>query len=217
MQFPNAYKGVKKIYIAELLMLFAAVAAIVMIVMMVVGGAGENLDANQMQLSDTQAGVVGGLTIVVSLLAIVGFILMLVGVINAKKDDDNFKVALYAILLGIVISGINAGVRNSYPKVESWLTLATSICSLFSTYFILGGIGSLAERMGDGKVKTLADKARNVLCFTFAASYLLKLIPEFIPDKTVSAVVSAVGGALEIISYGFFLVVLSKGKRMLAA
>ena len=217
MQFPNAYKGVKKIYIAELLMLFVAAAAIVMIVMMVAGGAGENLDTNQMKLSDTQAGVVGGLAIVVSLLAIVGFILMLVGVINAKKDDDNFKVALYAILLGIAISVVNALVKNQYPASEHWLTLATSICSLFSTYFILSGIGSLAERMGDGKVKALADKARNVLCFTFAASYILKLIPEFIPDRTVSTVISVLGAVLEVVSYGFFLVVLSKGKRMLAA
>ena len=217
MQFPNAYKGVKKIWIAELLMLFVVVATVALVVVMITGGYDPSLGTGLDNISGTRAGVIGGLAIVISVLIIVAFILKLVGVINAKKDEGSFGVALYAILLGIAITAVNTFIGKQYPASERWLTLGTSVCSLFSTYFILGGIGNLAERMGDKKVKVLADKARNVLCITFAASYLLKLIPGFISDPNVSSVVNSLGLVLEIVSYGFLLVVLSRGKKMLAA
>ena len=214
MQFPNAYKGVKKIYLAELMMLVVAVLGIILAAIAVAGGAtGKPVTT----MNDTEIGIAAGLALLIGVLVIVGFVMMLIGVINAKKDEDSFRIALYAILLGIAISVVNAVVGNKQPQIQRWLTLGASICSLFSTYYVLCGIGNLAERMGDGKVKMLADKARNVLCFTFAASYLLKLIPDFLGNPLLSNGVNVIGLILEIVSYGFFLVVLSKGKRMLSA
>jgi hypothetical protein len=216
MQFPNAYKGVKKIYLAELLMLAVAVLGIAIVVILVAGGMAADGNIDRLNLTEEQAAIVAGLGLAVSLLMIIGFILMLVGVINAKKDDSNFRIALYAILLGILFAVINALLSKQYPVIERWLSLATSICSLFSTYFILSGIGSLAERMGDAPVKALADKARNVLCFTFSASYILKLIQGFLNNSTFSQIINLVGLVLEIVSYIYFLIVLAKGRKMLA-
>ena len=216
MQFPNAYKGVKKIYLAELLMLAVAVLGIAIVVILVASGMAADGNIDRLNLTEEQAAIVAGLGLTVSLLMIIGFILMLVGVINAKKDDSNFRIALYAILLGILFAVINALLSKQYPVIERWLSLATSICSLFSTYFILSGIGSLAERMGDAPVKALADKARNVLCFTFSASYILKLIQGFLNNSTFSQIINLVGLVLEIVSYIYFLIVLAKGRKMLA-
>ena len=216
MQFPNAYKGVKKIYLAELLMLAVAVLGIAIVVILVAGGMAADGNIDRLNLTEEQAAIVAGLGLAVSLLMIIGFILMLVGVINAKKDDSNFRIALYAILLGILFAVINALLSKQYPVIERWLSLATSICSLFSTYFILSGIGSLAERMGDAPVKALADKARNVLCFTFSASYILKLLQGFLNNSTFSQIINLVGLVLEIVSYIYFLIVLVKGRKMLA-
>ena len=70
--------------------------------------------------------------------------------------------------------------------------------------------------MGDAPVKALADKARNVLCFTFSASYILKLIQGFLNNPTFSSIVHVIGLVLEIISYIYFLIVLAKGRKMLA-
>ena len=216
MQFPNAYKGVKKIYLAELLMLAVAVLGIAIVVILVAGGMAADGNIDRLNLTEEQAAIVAGLGLAVSLLMIIGFILMLVGVINAKKDDSNFRIALYAILLGILFAVINALLSKQYPVIERWLSLATSICSLFSTYFILSGIGSLAERMGDAPVKALADKARNVLCFTFSTSYILKLIQGILNNSTFSQIINLVGLVLEIVSYIYFLIVLAKGRKMLA-
>ena len=216
MQFPNAYKGVKKIYLAELLMLAVAVLGIAIVVILVASGMAADGNIDRLNLTEEQAAIVAGLGLTVSLLMIIGFILMLVGVINAKKDDSNFRIALYAILLGILFAVINALLSKQYPVIERWLSLATSICSLFSTYFILSGIGSLAERMGDAPVKALADKARTVLCFTFSASYILTLIQGFLNNSTFSQIINLVGLVLEIVSYIYFLIVLAKGRKMLA-
>ena len=216
MQFPNAYKGVKKIWLAELMMLAAAVLGIVLVVILVAGGLNATGNVEDIHLNDTQAGATLGLTLTVSLLVIVAFVIMLIGVINAKKDDNNFRIALYAILLGILLSSGNAIAGSSQPKIQQWLTLGSSICSLFSTYYIISGVMSLAEKLGNSEVRALGEKARNILCFTFAASALLKLVPQFLDGPNVSNIINLIGHVLDIISYGFFLVLLTKGKKMLA-
>ena len=216
MQFPNAYRGVKKIYLGELMMLAVTVLTIATVIIIAVGrvDAGGELDLNR--LNAGESGAVVGLAIAICLLLIIGFIVMLVGVINARKDDGNFRIALYAILLGIVIGAVDSSFGLKNPEWRKWFSVGISISSLCSTFYILTGIASLAEQMGDGGIRALAYKARNILLFSFAASCIFKLVSEYLNNPGTSNFFNVIGLFLELISFGFLLVVLDKGRKMLA-
>lgn len=205
MRFPNAYKGVKKIYQAELMMLFATVLSLIIIF---VGYSSAGYGA-LLALTNTQAGTIVALTMVMGILYIAAFIILLVGIINAKNDEITFKKALYGILIGIVLSTIAV----LFNKVQAVVSPLIDLCKLFTTYYILRGICSLAAKMEDNEVKALAEKACMIVCIAHAVSYLLEL---FKGNTIILVVISIIGGILDIAGYCYFLKVLFKGRAMLS-
>ena len=100
MKFPNAENGVKKLFTAEILQIIAAVAlaaAAVMGLVTLANAANENAGATLGFGAGTLVFSIGGA--VVSLIA---FILTIVGLVKASKDDDGFKTALAFIILAVV-------------------------------------------------------------------------------------------------------------------
>ena len=81
MRFPNAFRGVKKIWLAELLMLLAAIVGIVLIVGIAANSTlvGEEVVVNK-DAVQTPAAILG---IGTALIALVAFVLNLIGLINA--------------------------------------------------------------------------------------------------------------------------------------
>jgi len=101
MRFPNADKGIRKIYIAEIMGILAAVLAIVLVFM----AAANHIDTNMSGEEVTQAietSKIGGPAVVFSifmlLLMLASYILNLIGISNAAKDEDGFKRALWVLL-----------------------------------------------------------------------------------------------------------------------
>ena len=105
MRFPNAFRGVKKIWLAEMLMLLAAIVGIIIVIVMAANGTmvGEDIVINEGV--KTPIAVLG---IVTAVIALVAFILNLIGLINANNDDSAFRIALLVTILGIVASAISA-------------------------------------------------------------------------------------------------------------
>ena len=216
MRFPNAFRGVKKIWLAELLMLLAAVVGIILIVVI---AANSTLVDGQVVVDkvavETPAAILG---ICTALIALVAFVLNLVGLINARKDDSAFQIALFVTLLGIVASVISS-IWSSNQGLTKWMDTVLTICSMFASYYVLTGIANLAEQYPDPATKSLALKSRTLVEGTFCATAIFKLIINIfkIQDgSTIYTILSIIALVLELVSYILYLRALSKGKKMLA-
>ena len=215
MRFPNAYRGVKKIWLAEMLMLLAAIVGIIMVIVMAANGTmvGEDIVINEGV--KTPIAVLG---IVTAVIALVAFILNLIGLINANNDDSAFRIALLVTILGIVASAISA-IWSNNETLNKWMDTALTICSMFASYYVLTGIANLAEKMSDAATKAVALKSRTLVEGSFCATALFKLIISIfkIQDgSTISTILAVVALLLELVSYILYLRALSKGKKMLA-
>jgi len=215
MRFPNAFSGVKKIWLAEVLMLLAAVLSIVIIVVV---AANATMNGEEVVVSETVAGVVGAITIVTALIALVAFVLNLIGLINAQKDEASFKSALIFTLLGIVASVVSS-VWSANSRLVKSMDVVTTLCSLFASYYVLTGIANLAEQFPDTVTKVLALKSRQMLVYTFCATAVFKCVITIFSIQEGSAVYSILGIValvLELVSLVLYLRALSRGKQMLA-
>lgn len=216
MRFPNAFRGVKKIWLAELLMLLAAIVGIVLIVVIAANSSlvGEEVIVNEDAVK-TPAAILG---IGTALIALVAFVLNLLGLINARKDDSAFSIALFVTLLGIVASVISS-IWSGNQGLVKWMDTVLTICSMFASYYVLTGIANLAEQFPDEATKALALKSRTLVEGTFCATAIFKLIINIfkIQDgSTIYTILSIVALVLELVSYVLYLRALSKGKKMLA-
>ena len=90
MTYPHAHKGVKKLFISELI-------AIIVSLLPFVGTILVNLDPNYPNGSLSSVGLYLGLAGVVGLIVV--FILQLIGLIQAGKDESSFKIALSSPVL----------------------------------------------------------------------------------------------------------------------
>ena len=215
MRFPNAYRGVKKIWLAEMLMLLAAIVGIVIVIVMAANGTmvGEDIVINEGV--KTPIAVLG---IVTAVILLIGFILNLIGLINANNDDSAFRIALLVTILGVVASAISA-IWSNNETLNKWMDTAITICSMFASYYVLTGIANLAEKMSDAATKALALKSRTLVEGSFCATALFKLIISIfkIQDgSTISTILAVIALLLELVSYILYLRALSKGKKMLA-
>ena len=228
MKFPNTFKGIKKIWIAEMLMLLAAVLSIVLLFVIVNNSAviedvavvedavvvEDTLLVNTEAIK-TPAAILG---ISASVLMIVAFLLNLIGIINCRKDDSNFVNALIATLLGVVCGVVNAIWGESNPRLGNWMEFVMVMESCYASYYVLTGVSKLSEAYPDEATKKLVDKSRNWLLGSFCLSAILKLIVDIfnIQDGTPKTIMAIVAVLAEIVSYVIYLMALNKSKKMLA-
>ena len=215
MRFPNAYRGVKKIWLAEMLMLLAAIVGIVIVIVAAMNG---SMVGEDIVISEGVKTPIAILGIVTAVILLIGFILNLIGLINANNDDSAFRIALLVTILGVVASAISA-IWSNNETLNKWMDTAITICSMFASYYVLTGIANLAEKMSDAATKALALKSRTLVEGSFCATALFKLIISIfkIQDgSTISTILAVVALLLELVSYILYLRALSKGKEMLA-
>ena len=215
MRFPNAFRGVKKIWLAEMLMLLAVILGIVL-VFVIAGNC--TIDGDDVEITGAETPI-AILTIGAALVALIAFVLNLVGLINARKDDSGFRIALLVTVLGIIASAISSIWGNDNKNLAKWMEIAITICSMWASYYVLTGIANLAEQYPDPKTKELALKSRTLVEGSFCATAIVKFIINIFNIKdgsTIYTILAIVAALLELASYVLYLRALSKGKKMLA-
>ena len=216
MRFPNAFSGVKKIWLAEILMLLAAVIGIILI--FVIAGNGTLVGENEIVINESAKTPISILGIVSAVVALVAFILNLVGLIIARKDDSGFRIALLVTVLGVIASAISA-IWSTNAGLVKWMDTLTTIFSMFASYYVLTGIANLADQILDAETKALALKSRTLVEGSFCLTVIFKLIINIFNiqnGSTIYTILAVVAMLLELVSYILYLRALSKGKKMLA-
>ena len=209
MQFPNALEGVKKIYKAEIIALIGGSVGFVAAILALVGAK-----------SGSVGGLAGGgfLIIAASVLFIIAFIMNIVGLNKAKPDEENFKNALYMVLVGIVLS-IVVGATKEGTLIHTLGESLSNICNLLVNYLVATALLNLANRLGDAAVAQKAKTVRTLLTVVWIITLVLQVIGNTFTAKagTIAFILVLIASVIEIIAYIIYLVLLGKARRMLEA
>ena len=222
MKFPNVAKGVKRIYTAEVINLIATICLIVAAVLIVVAVAGGKLAAGNTGAALLGGGMIGAAVCALAwfVLSIIGFIMKLVGIVNASKDEASFKSALVFLIVSIVVSVVSAILMaNSVGVAGNLLYTFAQLLEVFITIFVIAGGVKLADLLNRGDI---GRKGTNVLKIIIVVNVLMliaNLVSSFmggIAASVVAGVLLIVALVLEVVQYFLYLSFLGKTKKMLA-
>ena len=154
MRYPNAYTGVSQIYKAELIAILAAVCTGIGAILAIFGVGVADVGSEAVGKGFA---ITGGLFVIATaVLMIVSYILNIIGVGNAAKDESGFRSAMIAIIIGIVAS-IVAGIFSNKEVVCLLAQLVSKICDIMVFWFCIGGIRNLADKMNNRGIANKAD------------------------------------------------------------
>ena len=209
MKFENAYEGVKKIYTAEILAIVAAACGIIAAIVGVVSLA-----------SRSAGGLLGTgfFGIAAAVLFVVSYIMNIVGINRASKDEAAFKNALYVVLAGIVVSIVGSFFKEGTFMNGLFSTLNT-VCNFLVTFLVCQGIINLAEKLEDAAVAEKGKKVQKLMLIVWIIAIVVKLISAILGGgaaAVVGGILGIVGSVISIVAFVLYLGLLGKGKRMLA-
>nr|WP_316624292.1 hypothetical protein [uncultured Ruminococcus sp.] len=218
MRFPNAASGVKKIFTAEILALISEILLIIAGFMVVVALAATNTNGNESLALGTLAGfaIFGfGATVI----AVIAFILKIVGISQASKDENSFKTAIICLIIGIVGSLVYSIFQTSSPTVASIGNLIYQLMNLFVTIFVISGIIKLADQLNDGVVSAKGSTLLKLITVIYALTIIANIIVLILGGYAVSivaAIIYLIALILTVVQYIMYLVYLANAKKMLA-
>lgn len=218
MSFPNAAKGIKRIYTAEILKLIGYICLILAAIVGVVALAAPGDEASGTAETLSLGGFIGAIVLVVAfaILMITAFIMNLIGYINARNDNENFKTALVFLIVGIVFTGISLFVINN--GLSSILYSLSTLSETLSTIFVIAGVMQIARQLGREDISKKGTTVLKLIITTEVISFILSFISTFLRGGTteiVSTVLLLASLLVTFIKYIMYLSFLSKSKKML--
>ena len=232
MRFPNAFKGVSKMFAAEILKLIATGLTIATGVAGIVSSVGViKLASEGVQLTDELVANnvnVGGLVatgilgVGAMILYIIAYIMNLVGMHQAGKDEDNFRnafgvsIAVLIITIGTaVLTGLSIG--GNVP--ENIASTARTICEIIVMILVVGGIMNLAEMCRDERMVSFGKKVSVMIMVFVIAAAVATFISIFFGRlawaQHVEGILDIISGVALFIGYIIYIIYLGKAKKML--
>lgn len=173
MKFPHAYHGVKKIFIAEVISIAAAVVAMIAAIL-------ASLITSGRQGVENAAAT---LVLVSGIASVVVFVVQLIGLIQGSKDSREFRIGLWVVLVGIAATIVST-VLQSVEATKGLPTIVFAVLETVATVAdflvilcILFGISSLADRLG---VSEMEERGRK-LAFWIILIYIVVLVFGLMP------------------------------------
>lgn len=215
MKFPNAAKGISKIFSSEILSLIAllasGIASIVAAVFYVTAK------------SNNQGGAIAsgiGLTVLLvgaGVVSVIALILKIVGVVQTSKDEDSFRMIIYITIFTLIVA-IIAGCFSRVTFLYNILSAVSNIGGFVTSLLIILGIGNLAMQMGNNEVINKCDSQFKLILWIGIISLLARFFSIFLPTVAAKGIIitlAVIGMVLGVIQYILYLSLLSKAKKML--
>ena len=215
MRFPNAARGIPKIFTAEILKLISLITGIIALVLGIVF-----VGTTQNGVS-TAAGV-SGISFFIfmaasGVLSIIYLIFMIIGTIQCAKDEPSFKMIIYLTIANIVIAIIAAIFSNNFflaSLARTFSDVVSFICSLL----IILGVGNMAAQLGNEAVMDKCGRIFKIILGIGILSLLARFFMLFWGSIFAQALVfsfAVVAAVLGIVQYVLYLSMLSQAKKML--
>ena len=216
MQYPNAYNGVKKIYTAQILALVALFLMLIGLIGLIAA-----LPSGDEVPDEVSGSLVlfAGLILISGIIDIVAFIINIVGLNSAKKDEEIFKKAVTWTIVAIVIAVVSSFMETG-SMTGDLFRVVSDLANLLITIYIIQGIVSLASRLNNQDIAEKGNKAIKIVLFVTIASAVLDAISAFISEQesltVADSVISIIAIALQIFVTVVYLKLLSGATKMLA-
>ena len=193
LMYPNVHKGVVKLFIAEILIILTAVFGIVTAVAII-------------------AVVVLIVTLVVSIAA---FVLHLLGLQQAGREDVYFRVAFFLVLATILFTIVATVLRTIFPALVLLYTILEAVCDVLQVavmVYTVFGINNIATELGKEKLANMGRIIIYLVIGLFFFTIVLRILgsvfagfPALVLVFTVLAIVGAVIELITYVIYFFFL------------
>ena len=217
MKFPNAAKGVKKLFSAEILYLLSVILiGVVSVITVIINNKMTNV-SNAVAVLILVGFIAGGV------LAVIAFILQIVGLVQASRDERAFKGVILLTVFGIIVSVIGAFFsKDSF--INSLSTTINSVVSVISIILIILGIGNMSLQLERQDMIERGGRIIRIIVWLAIISIIMNLISIFLPQniddasdlaKVIILSLTVIALMLNIAEYVLYLSFLSKTKKML--
>lgn len=174
MRFPHAYKGVKLIFIAELVSIVSAVVALIAAIFVPIIDSGTGTLSTPYQT----------LLLIAAIASIIVFVIQLCGLFIGASESREFRIGLWVIFVGLaatitslILQSIDA--TKGLPVVFAVLDTVAAIADFVVIMCILFGIASLASQLGYTEMEEDGRRLAFYIILFYAISLLLGLLPGF--------------------------------------
>lgn len=214
MKYPNAQKGISKIYLSELLNLLADIAIGIVLVILVMH--------YQSATQDIRMGGAAVLLLVCSaagtILNFISLIMMVIGTVQTAKDQLLFRPVMILTLVNIAVATATA-----FFPVDTYLsnfgTVAGQLISLICSLLIILGISRMATQLQNTAVNAKCAGMLKIVLGIGAVALLVRLFNIFMVSTAAQGVnisLAVFSLVLNVLQYIFYLPLLSSAKKMLA-
>lgn len=215
MKFPNAAKGIGKIFAAEIIQLITVLTGGTAAVLGFVFA--DSIKADTGSANDVIAITLLCLAVAAVVLAVISFIMMIIGVIQAARDESFFRGVIWLTLINIAVSVTAGFFSNNW----FWNNLANTVSGFFgflTTIFVILGVSRMALVLRDQDVIDTSGSLLKTIIGIGLVSLTARFFAIFLPlhvGKFILIGLACLGVVLEVVSYVLYLVMLSKAKKML--
>ena len=210
MTLPNAHKGVKKVFIAEILQIIGT-ALMIFGFVSVIGGAQAYTEGG----ADAAVGAIamGGMfTLIATCLAIVALVLNLVGLKQASKDEpDRMGKAFMCAVITLILSVIVAICQNMNWGAAGFFNVLTSLAQMCTIIFTIMGVSEVTQNIAREDVADMGPKILVISVIAIVASIIAGIV-----GNVIGGVAAIIALVLMIVAYLVFIVFLGRASSALA-
>ena len=209
MKYVHAYKGIKLLFWAQILLIIVALASIISATIGIVADP-ETIAQDPEKLFDGPVGII----LLIALISVfIAIVIQFIGYVKGAIDDIWFLFALFYIVGGAVISLLTY-FNVIKENVELFKGLSSFLDEL-TTIFAICAIISLSKKVNNPDTGSFANKLLWIIVIIAVASIILSVVTAVSENELSTAIISITIYALSIISYIMYLVCLKKAKNML--
>lgn len=221
MRFPNGFKGVSKVFTAEILGLIAnvlvAIAAGVSIVSLAAMASEGGVESGFAGL-----GIAGIITIVMSILLVIALILRLVGLSQAGKDETAFRTAFIMsifVLVLVVVNAILSATVGDNSIMDEVVDVVQRIFNIIVIFLVISGVQNFAVRLGNEKMLSRGSSVAWLIALPYILAAIANILVLIFKNNEAmanfAAIMALVAGVLSIIGSIAYVVYLGQAKKML--
>ena len=214
MRFSNAYKGIKIIFVGEIIVVLLMVCL--------------KLPSTILQISTSFFGESGMFEFVVSSVVtnlmtyafqffeLLSFVVIMIGAIIASKDEKKFREAAIVIAIMIIGSMVNMFIDIDINMI---LEIVIGVLDLWAVVAVLQGCINISDSCKEEDISAKGVKTFKIGIFAYTASIILTLSIQFFVSRAsflvIGVIIIIMGTIVQITACVFYIVHLSRMKKML--
>ena len=203
MKFENAKKGVRKFILSESLFIIATLLSFGSEIVVKQSGTPDDFESLVMTSL--------GLFFAAGLMTLIGLIIQLIALNQARKDEPQFKTALQFVITGMITTAVSIFTAGTFSAIFSGIG---AVANLLASVYIILGVYCVAYKLDYKKVQTSGKINMFIVAVLFTFVIFSRLIVIFMP--VLSETLDLVSYTLEFIGHLALIIYFSQAKVMFA-